>query len=257
MLTCRLLPHETGDGPTNMATDEAILDLVASHPETIIVRTYDWSVPTLSLGYFQSIAEVAADPRWAGHPVVRRPTGGGALWHDREVTYAVAIPARHPLARPSSALYQAIHAAIAAQLTWSGVPATRRGPSPTGVATHADRPFLCFGDRDADDVVVDQIKLVGSAQRRRSGAVLQHGSLLLARSPMTPELPGLLELAEDLDPQPALDYDVTRWSRILRSILPIVLGGTLTEEKLSSADRDHADLIRTQVYEQSAWTNRR
>src|SRR5947209_20176933 len=90
--TVRVLPHESGDGPWNMALDEALLDSVAADPSRAVLRTYSWSVPTLSLGYFQRFAESQADPRWRSVPIVRRPTGGGALWHDREVTYAVVIP---------------------------------------------------------------------------------------------------------------------------------------------------------------------
>ena len=76
-MICRVLPHAVGDGPTNMALDEALLDSVGSDPAKAVLRTYEWTPPTLSLGYFQSIAEVETDPRWAGVPIVRRPTGGG------------------------------------------------------------------------------------------------------------------------------------------------------------------------------------
>ena len=103
---CRILPHDRGDGPSNMAMDEALLDSVADDPTMAVVRTYEWSMPTLSLGYFQKMEEVAADPRWASVPIVRRPTGGGALWHDREVTYAVVVPSAHPASRPSRSLYR-------------------------------------------------------------------------------------------------------------------------------------------------------
>src|SRR5689334_9170111 len=79
---CRLLPHEVRSGPANMALDEALLDAVDAEPSSAVLRTYGWSEPTLSLGYFQAIAEAEADPRWRDVPIVRRPSGGGALWHD-------------------------------------------------------------------------------------------------------------------------------------------------------------------------------
>src|SRR6516162_5688804 len=110
---CRQLPHEQGDGPTNMALDEALLNSVAADPSMAVMRTYEWSVPTLSLGYFQSMEEVDSDPRWSSVPIVRRPSGGGALWHDLEVTYAVVVPGDHPATRPSRSLYRTIHQAIA------------------------------------------------------------------------------------------------------------------------------------------------
>ena len=213
---CRLLPHERGDGPTNMALDEALLDSVAADPSMAVMRTYEWSVPTLSLGYFQSMEEVDADPRWASVPIVRRPTGGGALWHDLEVTYAVVVPGDHPATRPSRSLYRTIHQAIADHLRDSfGIPASRRGEVDLG-GDRGRRPFLCFTDRDSDDIVFRNVKLVGSAQRRRSGAVLQHGSLLLGRSQTTPELPGLSNLAP-------VSLAEASWADVLRAVLPRAL----------------------------------
>jgi lipoate-protein ligase A len=103
-LTCRLLPHSNADGPVNMARDEAMLDHVSRYPEAAAFRTYGWTEPTLSLGYFQSVADLDSDPRWRTVPVVRRPTGGGAIWHDHEITYALAVPRTHPLSHRSREL---------------------------------------------------------------------------------------------------------------------------------------------------------
>lgn len=252
MSVCRVLPHEVGDGPRNMALDEALLDSVAADPRAAVVRTYAWSEPTLSLGYFQPYAAVEADPRWRGRPVVRRATGGGALWHDREITYAVVVPADHPLARPSTALYRAIHRAIADRLRGVGVAARRRGDDPAPDPA-APRPFLCFADRDADDVVAGPAKLVGSAQRRRAGAVLQHGSLLLARSPTTPELPGLADLA----PSSAGGDPAATWRDVLRDVLPAVVAAGAVAEECTSRERDRADKLRSDVYSDPNWTRRR
>ena len=94
--------------------------------ETAYLRTYAWTIPTLSLGYFQRLAEVQRDPRWRSVPVVRRLTGGGAIWHHHELTYALILPARHPRARPNTALYRAVHSAIAEMLAEVGVPVGRR-----------------------------------------------------------------------------------------------------------------------------------
>jgi len=246
---CRVLKHERGDGPWNMALDEALLDSVAADPSFAVVRTYSWSVPTLSLGYFQGIAEAEADPRWRSSPVVRRPTGGGALWHDLEVTYAVVVPSTHPATRPSSALYRAVHEAIAGRLREFGVDATRRGDLRPG-SELALRPFLCFTDRDADDIVVGDAKLVGSAQRRRSGAVLQHGSLLLARSRTTPELPGLSDLAPVPD-------DPATWIEALQVLLPRSLGLPAQTDRLRPDERTRAEALRRDVYDHPNWTRRR
>ena len=260
-IPCHVLPHERADGATNMARDEALLDAVAADPGAAFLRTYEWSAPTLSLGYFQAIAAAEADPRWRDAPVVRRATGGGALWHDREVTYAVVVPAHHPLARPSSALYAAIHRAIAERLRGIGLAARRFADAAPGgreaaevADPQAKRPFLCFADRDRQDVVVAGAKLVGSAQRRRAGAVLQHGSLLLARSPATPELPGLREVGGGrLD---AAD-DPAAWAATLREDLAWAIGGPARAGNWADSTLDRADILRKTIYGDTGWTRRR
>ncbi|HEX8199322.1 MAG TPA: lipoate--protein ligase, partial [Isosphaeraceae bacterium] len=122
-----MLPHEDADGPVNMAWDEVLLDAVAASGDAAALRTYGWTEPTLSLGYFQALDEARADPRWRDVPIVRRPTGGGAIWHHHEVTYALAVPRAHPLAARAPDLYRAVHAAIAGALRDRGVAAVRRG----------------------------------------------------------------------------------------------------------------------------------
>jgi lipoyl(octanoyl) transferase len=175
--------------------DEAMLEAAASGAPAYL-RFYSWAVPTLSLGYFQRLDRVRADARWRGVPVVRRPTGGGAIWHHHELTYAIAIPPGSPYGRPHTALYRAVHGAIAAFLVERGLPARRRGEAADTHQSGPDRPFLCFTDSDPDDIVSNGHKVVGSAQRRRGGAVLQHGSVLLARSPGVPELLGVCDVAD-------------------------------------------------------------
>ena len=261
MIACQIVPHLRADGPTQMAIDEALLDWVALDPSTAVVRTYEWSVPTLSLGYFQHYADAEADPRFRAAPIVRRPTGGGALWHDREITYAVVIPAAHRLARPSTALYEAIHGAIAAWLRQLGLAAHRRVEGPPADGPPLDQPFLCFQDRDANDVVVAGAKLVGSAQRRRSGAVLQHGSLIIARSPVTNMIPGVIDLARaDLrvaDAIAGLGVEPISWAIGLRSELARVIGGISFVENWADWVTVRADNLRETIYTNMAWTCRR
>jgi lipoate-protein ligase A len=246
-MICRVLPHEDADGPGNMARDEALLDAVAAAPAGAVFRSYGWTEPTLSLGYFQAIAQAEADPRWREVPIVRRPTGGGALWHHREVTYALVIPRTHPLAARAAALYRAVHAAIALTLRGQGVVAVRRGPAPSPLPA---RPLLCFTDRDDEDLVVQGAKVVGSAQRRRRGAVLQHGSLLLRRSGRTPELPGLGDLV-------AAPTAVPSWSGLLRSRIPEALGLHARDGELTPEEQERAQALERETYRNPAWTRRR
>src|SRR5262245_58709107 len=91
----RLLPFAIADGPTNMAADEAML-LRAAEEGMASLRFYGWSPATLSIGYFQPAAIRLSDPRWATLPWVRRPSGGATLVHDRELTYALALPSGLP-----------------------------------------------------------------------------------------------------------------------------------------------------------------
>jgi lipoate-protein ligase A len=248
-LTLRLFPHEDADGPTNMALDEALLDLVTGDPRASAFRTYGWSEPTLSLGYFQAIADAESEPRWRGVPLVRRPTGGGAIWHDRELTYVLAVPAGHPLARRSGELYRAVHATIASLFAGFGVEARRRGESDAPAGT-ARRPFLCFNDRDPNDLVAGRVKVAGSAQRRRAGAVLQHGSILLAGSARTPELIGAADLA-------SVPFEPERWSELLRRGLPESLGLLPRDDEWPQSVRTRADELVRSVYRNPAWTLRR
>ena len=246
-IPCLVLPHAVADGPANMAMDEALLDTVAANGDWAALRTYGWSAPTLSLGYFQRVAEAEADPRLKGVPVVRRPTGGGAIWHHHELTYAVVIPAAHPRARWPADLYRAIHGAIASILRASGLPAGRRGdlePRPEL------RPFLCFADRDPEDLVAFGAKVVGSAQRRRAGAVLQHGSILLARSATIPDLLGVSDLA-------AVPADPDAWLSPIRTAIPEALSLQSVEVGTLSGLADRAGELERRTYRDPHWTGRR
>jgi lipoate-protein ligase A len=247
-MDCLILPFTVADGPSNMACDEAMLDAVAGDPRSALLRTYGWSEPTLSLGYFQPVALAESEPRWRGQPLVRRPTGGGAIWHQHELTYALALPAAHPLARPSTVLYHCVHTALARLLLAQGVDAQRRGADSSPRA--ASRPFLCFADRDPEDLIIHGTKLVGSAQRRRSGVILQHGSMLLRSSPLAPELVGLSELS-------GASSDPAYWSELVALAIPEALGMVPCRQAFPSTLRARALEIEREVYRNLAWNRRR
>lgn len=186
---------EPCSGADNMRIDEELLNCaVRSRLSTL--RFYQWSQPTVSLGYFQRDA-TSVPTALAGLPIVRRLSGGGAILHDRELTYSVSLAADHAAVRQPTQLYARIHEAIIEVLGRHGVECGLRGRA------HSDpenQSFLCFARADPNDIVLGQAKIVGSAQRRRRGAVLQHGSILLAASPLAPEHKGLLEFGVDLKP---------------------------------------------------------
>ena len=171
-----LEPHGRS-GTENMALDAALLDRADCMGEAFL-RLYRFDPPCLSLGrneptarYDRSaIARLALD-------VVRRPTGGCAVWHEHEVTYAVAAPiATFGGLREA---YRAIHTRLSAALQSLGVDATLAlaRPRPPSPAFH--RPGPCFATPVGGEVLVAGRKLVGSAQVRKRNAFLQHGSILL------------------------------------------------------------------------------
>lgn len=152
-----------------MATDEALLDEVARDGGAFL-RLYRWDPPTLSLGRNQPNA-------FHGLPTVRRPTGGQAVWHDDEVTYAVVAPIA--VFGSLRKAYCAIHTRLAAALRTLGVEAILAPVPPHRPIRPSAHPGSCFATPMGGEILVNGKKLVGSAQVRRGDAFLQHGSILL------------------------------------------------------------------------------
>jgi lipoate-protein ligase A len=179
----------------NMALDEVLLQS-ALERGVAALRFYFWSEPTLSLGYFQSHTERLTDPLLKYVAFVRRPTGGAAILHHLEITYALALPAGPPWHNAENWICR-MHHAIAAALHLFDVNAT-------AVACGEEQklgPHLCFLHQTPADLRINGHKVVGSAQRRPHGATMQHGSILLRRSPRAPSLPGICDLAgRDVNP---------------------------------------------------------
>lgn len=245
-----LLLDPPASGAWNMAVDEALLEAAASQGRCTL-RFYQWQEPTLSLGYFQTYAD-----RWRHEPsrraaVVRRASGGGAILHDHELTYSFAVPSRHPLAVDRLGFYRAVHQTLIEALSQWGVAATMFSSDGEREKDRSDRlPFLCFQRRAPGDVLVGQVKVAGSAQRRCQGAVLQHGSVLLARSDAAPELEGLAEMSGGrISPQQLVEAWLVRLSQWVAVSDRI--------ETLPSADRNRAEQLAVEKYGHSSWTERR
>ena len=175
----RLIVDPPADGPVNMARDEVLLCGVADGTSPATLRLYRWHPPTISLGYFQRFADYAQLPAPAGAlAVVRRTTGGGAILHDAEWTYSLALPSDDPRCHPDPGrLYERVHDAVVDTLQLLGLAARRCGHSDDSAAHRG--PFFCFERRHCLDVLLGETKLAGSAQRRTRRAVLQHGSIIL------------------------------------------------------------------------------
>lgn len=168
-------------GACNMARDVAILDAVAAGESAPTLRLYGWDPPCLTLGKHQGtdVADLAFC-RTEGIDVARRPTGGRALLHHLELTYAVVAPLGiGPLPSRLQEAYRLICSGLVDACLELGIPAELTGgevnlrlPDPTSAVP-------CFEAPAEGEVVVNGRKLIGSAMRAHAGSILQHGAILL------------------------------------------------------------------------------
>ena len=167
----RLIREATGrSGVQNMATDAALL-AESNVTGQAFLRLYHFDPPCLSLGRNEPADQYdQAAIASLGLHVVRRPTGGRAVWHQDEVTYAVAAPI---------AVYHAIHDRLALALRSLGVDVTLALHPPPPSSTIFHHPAACFAFPAGGEVLAAGRKLIGSAQIRMRSAFLQHGSILL------------------------------------------------------------------------------
>lgn len=241
-MNVRLLPYEVADGPGNMARDEVLLQTAIEH-QIASIRCYGWSSATVSLGYFEAAARRFSDSRLAQLPWVRRPTGGGALVHDREVTYALALPpqshwqAHGWIVRIHTIIHQALMRLGARHLRL----VTDMRPSGEG---------LCFQKHTFGDVLCCLSKIVGSAQRKHRQALLQHGGILLARSPHTPSLPGLQELGE-------VSLNAAQVQEAFAAEFVRTTGWKLTPGDWTDDERRATARLAEEKYRSAAWNEKR
>jgi len=244
-----------------MAVDEAMLG-AAAESDVPTLRFYQWLRPTLSLGYFQKYADRDQHPPSLEANVVRRLSGGGAILHDREVTYCLILPHSHPLARDTQQLYRAVHKAFL-QLLNRILPIEKspwrlaRCKKPATGKPDAE-PFLCFQRRSPGDVLLQpaiktdnsiDYKIVGSAQRRRRGAVMQHGSLLLNHSLLAPKILGLNEVMDN-------ELNAEDILQCLPAEFGLQLGMDLQSSTASGWHQEAQRLLESR-YASKSWTMRR
>jgi lipoate-protein ligase A len=252
----RLLDTPPAPGAWNMAVDEALAESVRAGGPPVL-RVYRWSPACLSLGRNQPSGGYDRDEiRRRGLDVVRRPTGGRAVLHHRELTYSVATR-EGALGGPRQS-YAALNRALVAGLARLGVPARLQ---PAG-AERAPLPSLapCFEQPVEGEVTAEGRKLVGSAQRMDRGVMLQHGSLPIHDDQSAvagllrgdaqgapPEPPATL--AELLGAEPAWDRLVDALAAGWEEALCVRLERSgLTGEELRWAEGNRAR------YEDPAWT---
>lgn len=222
----RLVHTWDGEPGWNLALDEALLASAEPRPT---LRFYTWRPHALSLGYFQRFAELAGPAREL--VLVRRFTGGGAIHHAEELTYAVAAGRTHPLFQGEVAhSYARVHALLARAFVAFGVHAAPRGTR--ALRSERDATGMCFHRSTAFDLVWDERKGVGSAQRRSKGRVLHHGSIKLGASALEEGVAALGSGKERPDPE-ALAAAIT-------AAFERALGASFEREEPSAAERDHA-----------------
>ncbi len=182
MMTWRFLDTGERSGAFNMALDEQLaIDLRAGRGSPTI-RLFGWKPWAVSLGFNQSENEIDNEKcERDGIDVVRRPTGGRAILHARELTYSVVM---FGAGKSVSTVYHEIGRAVVRGLRLFGVNAELAKPTPAKPAFTSRRQVPCFASVGRYEICVEGKKLVGSAQRRYGGCgegdvVLQHGSILI------------------------------------------------------------------------------
>ena len=240
-----------------MALDHALMARARRGGEAVL-RVYEWSSPVLSLGRSQQARGVYADDELARRDiaVVRRPTGGRALLHHREVTYSLTAPASagEPLGvmyrRMNALLLEALSAlGVAGVLAWPG----SRGQPPTAMP--------CFAEPSGGEIVVNGRKLVGSAQWRDGGALLQHGSILVENDQVM--LPSLMREPAAMPPQPATLHELLGRVPEAKEVSSVLFDAVRRTEDPGATPLGHDEFASLDtsafldIYRDPAWTWRR
>ena len=236
-----------------MGLDEAILNAVSEGRQPPTLRLYGWAPAAVTLGYFQGLSdEVDQDAcARAGVDVIRRVTGGGAVFHDEELTYSVVIPEGHPLARPDILdSYRVLCAGILEGLSRLGLEAE----------------FVPL-----NDILVGGKKVSGNAQTRKRGCILQHGTVLLdadvdrmfslLKVP-SEKLKGKLiadvkERVTGIRSQLGRDVGLEEAVRVFAAGFAAALGVDFRSEKPSPEETAEGERIAREKYASEAWSAKR
>ncbi len=177
--TWRLILSQAARGPWNMALDEAILESVAAGNVPPTLRLYAWEPPCLSLGYAQPYAQVdSLRLQQYGWGIVRRPTGGRAILHTDELTYSISLSIEDPHMRGGVLeSYRYLSTGLVSSLHLLGLEVQIQPEIKSSQSERANP--ICFELPSSYEITIRGKKIIGSAQARRKGGILQHGSLPL------------------------------------------------------------------------------
>lgn len=271
--TWRLIKHPSAAGSWNMAVDAAILHAAGRGDVPPTLRLYAWDPPCLSLGYAQPVLDVDLDRLAAqGWDLVRRPTGGRAILHTDELTYAVTGPVDEPRLEGSILeSYKRLATGLLQGLQILAVPAESHHPPVENSARDPDRTKpICFEVPGSYEITVNGKKLIGSAQARKKFGVLQHGTI-----PLTGDLKRITQVLRYPD-QAARDqagarllkrattveaslHRVVDWdtaAEAIRTAFQETLNIVLEPGDLTRAERAKADELVAQKFGNLAWNGR-
>jgi len=266
----RLILSAPADGAWNMAVDEAMLEAGVAGLIRPTLRLYAWQPPAVSLGFFQpldnriDLAEIAA----RGFGLVRRPSGGRAILHKDELTYSVVVPEELvENGRSVMGSYRTLSRGIEAGLGLLGLgvemPDRRHAPRMKA----AGLPTVCFAASAGGDMVAGGRKIVGSAQTRRRGVIMQHGSVPIHMDPAehlavmpgegTDEASQQRLLAKACGVADALGRPVSfdELAEALRAGFAERLGIVLEDGDLTEWEQARAAELRATRYATRAWTD--
>ena len=263
----RIIYSEPSDGPTNMAIDEAILSAVSQGQSLPTLRLYSWNPACISIGRAQLASDVDKTRLQSfGYDLVRRPTGGRSILHLNEFTYSVCLPKEDSLASGGVLpTYSRISNGILASLTELGVVVDNSGGSPPTEWQGA----VCFEHRSHYEISARGRKLLGSAQMRSAGGVLQHGSLplkgdialicntLLFKSEQVRESVILRVREQASTLADVLGYEA-KWQQVATAFergFSQALDIDFSNENLSDSEKQNTHLLIAEKYANSVWTN--
>lgn len=269
-MECRLIEHNSTDGVWNMAVDETLLKNAENEDSLPVLRLYGWSPDCLSLGLSQPAGDVDLEVlRERRIDLVRRPTGGSAVFHGEELTYSIAAPANHPLVSGGVLeSYERLAQGLIAILRSLGL-----RPVADGAGAGLDRKVrepVCFAVPGRFEITVEGRKVIGSAQARRRLAVLQHGSL-----PLNPHYEQVVDILRYPDEesrekarQKLRDGSVSLqalvgyppdWRKVRDAFVDAfaqTFDITFLPSELSGSEKAHAQKLMTEKYGASSWTMR-
>lgn len=215
-MTWRLLPYQTYNAFENMAIDEAVFCETIKNKQPPTLRFFGWCPSAVSIGYFQELKnEINVERcRSTGVDIVRRITGGKAVYHQAEVTYSLAAGNSDRLF-PDDLVrtYEIISLCLARGLSELGIHAHLAKAG--ALNKRPDRTPCCFAQPSGNELLVSGRKICGSAQMRTHGGFLQHGSLLMSFDPV--ETAALILSPATTQPAGKLSNCVTAVNEVISS----------------------------------------